>query len=66
MPPAKRDRSFMQTIRAVLWSFFGVRRGSDHASDMEKLNPVHIIFAALLAAALFVGTLLLIVQWVVA
>lgn len=59
-----RKGSFLGTMRAVLWSFFGVRRGKDHAHDVEQLNPVHVIIAGVIAAVLFVLVLLLVVQWV--
>ena len=36
---ASRPASVLQTFRAVAWSFFGVRRSSDHAQDVQKLNP---------------------------
>jgi hypothetical protein len=60
-----RKGSFGQTLRAVGWSFFGVRRSADHAEDMQKLNPVHVIIAGVLGAALFVAALALLVRWVV-
>ena len=62
----KKPASFLMTMRAVLWSFFGVRKNSDHEQDIAKLNPIHIVLAGLLAAAIFIATLLLIVQTVVA
>jgi hypothetical protein len=62
---AGRRGSFLQTLRAVGWSFFGVRRSSDNALDVQKLNPVHVVIAGVLGAALFVGALVLLVQWVV-
>ncbi len=62
----ERPASFVQTIKAVLWSFFGVRRRADHESDVTKLNPVHVIIAGLIVAALFVVSLLMVVHWVVA
>ncbi|MGL4574064.1 MAG: DUF2970 domain-containing protein [Burkholderiaceae bacterium] len=62
---AQRRGSFLQTIKAVAWSFFGVRRGKDHDEDMAKLNPVHVIIAGILGAVLFVLTLLVIVNMVV-
>ena len=61
----KRRASFAQTMKAVFWSFFGVRKGRDHDQDMAQLNPVHVIIAGVLAAVLFVVTLLLIVRAVV-
>jgi Protein of unknown function (DUF2970) len=61
-----RKGSFAQTLKAVAWSFFGVRKGKDHAQDVAKLNPVHVIVAGLIGAAVFVGVLVLLVRWVVA
>ncbi len=63
---AARKGSFLQTLRAVAWSFFGVRRSADQAQDMAKLNPVHVVIAGIAAAALFVLALVLLVRWVVA
>jgi len=62
---AARKGSFLQTMQAVAWSFFGVRRSADQAQDVAKLNPVHVIIAGVLGAALFVLVLVLLVQWVV-
>lgn len=63
--PVKRRMSFAQTLRAVFWSFFGVRKGSEHERDMASLNPVHVIIAGVLAAAIFVAVLITIVKLVV-
>lgn len=60
-----RKGSLLQTMRAVAWSFFGVRRSADYAQDVAKLNPVHVIIAGVVGAALFVLVLVLLVQWVV-
>ena len=60
----RRKGSVGQTVRAVAWSFFGVRRSSDHERDVNELNPVHVIIAGVLLAALFVGGLVLLVNWV--
>ena len=65
-PAAQRKGSFVQTVRAVAWSFFGVRRSADHAQDIEKLNPVHVVIAGVAGAALFVAVIVLLVRWVVA
>lgn len=62
----KRKASISATIKAVLWSFFGVRKRRDYENDAEQLNPVHVIIAGLIGAAIFVVTLLLIVNSVVA
>ena len=62
---AARPLSFSQTIRAVAWSFFGVRRGKDYEKDVAQLNPVHVIIAGVMGALLFVLLLVLLVQWVI-
>jgi hypothetical protein len=59
-----REAGFTDTMRAVLWSFFGVRRKSDYERDAARLNPVHVIIAGLAGAALFVLALILIVRMV--
>lgn len=63
--PVQRKASFGQTVRAVLWSFIGLRKGSEHETDMARLNPVHVIIAGLIAAAVFVAVLIGIVNVVV-
>lgn len=60
-----RRGSFAQTMRAVAWSFFGVRRSREYEQDVSKLNPVHVIVAGVLGAALFIVALVLLVRWVV-
>ncbi|AOJ11362.1 DUF2970 domain-containing protein [Burkholderia mayonis] len=57
--------TFLQTMKAVLWSFFGVRTRRDLEADATQLNPLHVLIAALIGAALFVGVLILIVRAVV-
>ena len=62
----QRKMSFGATIKAVLWSFFGVRKKSGYDEDTQKLNPVHVIIAGIIAAALFVLGLLMVVKMAVA
>ncbi|WP_148661512.1 DUF2970 domain-containing protein [Roseateles chitosanitabidus] len=62
---AQRKGSFWGTFRAVAWSFFGVRKGSEYEKDVSQLNPLHVIAAGVIAAALFVVGLILLVRWVV-
>jgi len=45
---AQRKGSFVQTLRAVAWSFFGVRKGSEYEKDVARLNPVHVVVAGVL------------------
>jgi len=60
-----RKGSFIDTMKAVGWSFFGVRKSSDYERDVSRLNPVHVIIAGVLGAALFVVVLVLVVKFVV-
>ncbi|MBU3725704.1 MAG: DUF2970 domain-containing protein [Burkholderiaceae bacterium] len=61
---ATRKSGFLQTLTAVLWSFFGVRKGRDHDRDMASLNPVHVIITGVIAGVLFVLTLVMVVRMV--
>lgn len=62
----QRKMSFGATMKAVFWSFFGVRKRQDYENDAAQLNPVHVIIAGLIGAALFIAVLLFIVRLVVA
>lgn len=57
--------SFLYSLRAVVWSFTGLRRKSDFDTDSAKLNPVHIVIAGFLAVACLIGILISIVKFVV-
>jgi hypothetical protein len=57
--------SLLRTIKAVAWSFIGIRQDSEYERDQGRLNPFHIIAVALVGVALFVGALVLLVNWVV-
>ncbi len=61
----QRSGSFWQTVQAVGWSFFGVRRRSAFEADVQKLNPVHVIIAGIVGVLLFIAVLVLLVRWVV-
>ena len=56
----------LRTVKAVAWSFIGIRKNSEYQEDLRKLNPFYIIAVALVGVALFVGGLALLVHWVVA
>ena len=60
----RRKGSVLQTLRAVAWSFFGVRKSSEYEKDVSQLNPVHVVIAGIVCAVLFIAVLLLLVNWV--
>jgi hypothetical protein len=66
LPPTQRNASFLQTVKAVLWSFFGVRKKSEYEKDAAQLNPVHVLIAGVIGAIIFIAVLLTIVHFVVA
>jgi hypothetical protein len=56
--------SIGRTIKAVAWSFIGIRKRDELDQDFGKLNPFAIVAVALAAVALFVGGLIVFVNWV--
>ena len=66
LPPAPRRGSLLRTLRAVAWSFFGVRKSRDLERDVSELKPLHVIVVGVAVAAVFVLALVLLVNWVIA
>jgi hypothetical protein len=56
--------SWLRAVKAVGWSFLGIRKNSEYQEDLKRLNPVHIIAVALVAVALFVAGLITLVHWI--
>jgi hypothetical protein len=65
-PPSDRLRraGFLATLRAVLWSFIGVRKRRDYHDDAASLDPRAIVVAGVLAGVVFVLVLVGVVNWV--
>ena len=62
---SQRKLNFFQTLKAISWAMFGVRKGSGYQEDMAKLNPVHLVIAGLLFGVIFVVGLVMIVRLVI-
>ena len=60
----RRRGSFVQTFKAVGWSFFGVRRSADYEKDLNEINPVHVVIAGVIGALVFICALVVLVGWV--
>jgi len=58
----QRKASFGATVKTVFWSFFGVRKRSDHEKDAAQLNPLHIVIAGVIGALALIVTLIVIVK----
>lgn len=57
--------SMLRTAKAVAWSFVGLRSGAEFEKDTQQLNPIHVVIAAFAGVAIFIGVLLLLVNWAV-
>jgi len=56
---------WLRTVRAVLWSFLGIRKASEYQKDTAELNPLIIIIVGFLIAIVFVAALIALVNWIV-
>ena len=66
-PPApRRKRSLWRTVKAVAWSFVGLRARGDFEEDVKHLSLLHIIAVGLAGIFVFVAALVLLVNWMVA
>jgi len=54
----------LHAMRAVLWSFFGVRSKSEYQADITRLSMTQIVVSGIIGAILFVMTLLFVVYFV--
>jgi len=57
--------TILNTVKAVAWSFIGLRGSKDSEQNATKLNPLHVVAVALVFIFMFVGALVLFVNWVV-
>lgn len=64
MSAAPRRAGFLATLRAVLWSFIGVRKRRDYHDDAASLDPRAVVVAGVLAGVVFVLMLVGVVNWI--
>ncbi len=55
-----REASFLDAVKTVLSGAVGIRRKAAH--DEARVKPVHVLVAALIFVALFIGTLVTVVR----
>jgi hypothetical protein len=65
-PGTPQSGSFWLTLKAVAWALLGIRKREGYESDLQKINPVHLLVVGLVAVLLLVVGLMLLVRWVVA
>lgn len=58
----KEQAGFLEVMRAVFWSFFGVRSSRGRASDERRIGPWQVFIAGWIGAAMVVAVLLAIVK----
>jgi hypothetical protein len=56
----------MRSVKAVAWSFLGIRKSSEFQEDIDKITPLHVLGVGLVAGLLFVVGLIVFVNLVVA
>jgi preprotein translocase subunit Sec61beta len=59
---ARKQASLRQVAAAVLWSFFGVRKGEAMQRDAVTIKPHQVIIVGILLAAVLVVALLIVVR----
>lgn len=65
-PPPRPKKSLWRTVKAVAWSFVGLRARGDFEEDVQQLSLLHIIIVGLIAIFIFVAALVVLVNLVVA
>jgi hypothetical protein len=64
--PLVRKPSLWRTVKAVAWSFLGVRKNSEWQDDGAQVTLFHVIGVGILGGLLLVLSLIALVNWVVA
>ena len=63
MADAPRKASLFQVVRMVLSAFLGIRKSADH--EKIVVTPAQVIVVGIMAAAMFVGTVVSVVRLVI-
>jgi hypothetical protein len=58
-PPLKR---VAQSMKAVFWAYFGIRRSQGLEEDATQLSPLYVALGTVLVTLLLIGTLISIVH----
>ena len=54
----------LQVIKAVFWSFLGIRKRAAHEKDAVTIRPVQVIIAGIIGAVIFVLALVTLVRFI--
>ena len=62
---AQPRASMLTTIKAVAWSFLGLRGRQGFEQDVQRLKPLQVVAVGLTGVFVFVGALAALVHWIV-
>ena len=62
---AQTRASMLTTIKAVAWSFLGLRGRQGFEQDVQRLKPLQVVAVGLVGVFVFVGALAALVHWIV-
>lgn len=57
-----RKATLFQVMRMVSWALLGIRKREEH--DKFAVTPVQVIIVAIMAGAVFVGTIVSVVKFI--
>lgn len=58
----RRKATLFQVVRMVLSAFLGIRKRAEH--EKIEVTPLQVIIVGVMAGAVFVATVVSVVQWV--
>ena len=61
-PPGKATP--LQVVKAVLSAFIGIRKRAAHERDVVTITPLQVIVTGVIAAIVFVVSLVVLVRWI--
>jgi hypothetical protein len=62
---AQPRASLLSTVKAVAWSFLGLRGRQGFEQDVQRLRPLQVVAVGLIGVFVFVGALAALVHWIV-
>jgi len=62
LAPVPAKGSLLNTVKAVLWGFLGVRRKTDYQQDLVQLKPLQLMAVGVVLAFVFVVGLMVLVH----
>lgn len=57
--------SMLRSLKAVAWSFIGIRSRAGLQEDIAKVNPLHVLLAGVITVLVLVVSLIGLATWVV-